>query len=169
MPRSFVLSFVLILMFSCKTNDDPSSICQGIIDFGIPSIFLIELVDSEGNNLVENGTYLEEQITARLNGAILSEDLINTTHTEMQNVITLFPVGNEGANQYLINLSETETDTLDFTLEFIEIERLSEGSLYCGTRSDLASVNYNQNEVDISSISLDSLSPITITVIKSTN
>lgn len=169
MCKKFVICFVLIVLFSCKTNDDPSSKCQGIIDFGIPSIFLIELVDSEGNNLVENGYYTEEQITVRLNGAILSEDLINTTHTEMQNVITLFPVGNEGPNQYLIELSETDTDTLDFTLEFIEIERLSEGSLYCGTRAALSSVNYNQSVVDISSISLDSLIPITITIIKSAN
>lgn len=169
MGKNFVICLALVVLFSCKTNDDPSSTCQGIIDFAPPGIFLIELVDSEGNNLVENGTYLEEQIRARLNGAILSEDLINTTYAEKENVITLFALGNEGPNQYLIDLSETETDTLDFTLEFLEIEQVVDGSLFCGTRAVLASVNYNQTEVDISSISQDSLSLIDITAIKNIN
>jgi len=169
MGKRFIICIVVLLLLCCKTNDDPSSTCQGTINYGPPGIFLIELVDSEGNNLVENGYYIDEQIMARLNGAILSEDLINNTYTDVQNVITLFAVGNEGPNQYLIDLSETETDTLDFTLEFIEVEQLVDESLFCGTKAVLASVNYNQTEVDITSISQDSLSPINITAIKNIN
>ena len=108
--KKLISSFILgLLLLSCGSDDnDP---CNGaIIDPIVQSIF-IELLDNEGNNLIENGTFPAEDISAELNGFIITP-VVLTEFESIENLITLNIVGSKGENTWLIRLNEQETDTL---------------------------------------------------------
>ncbi len=112
--------FTLVLLFlSCGGSDDnnPCSFPHGVVIDPIVQSIFIELVDNQGNNLIENGTFLAEDITAEFNGFLITP-VVFTEIEGLENLIALNFVGSGGETTWLINLNEQETDTLvlDLTL-----------------------------------------------------
>ena len=176
MQKRVIFFLIINIFLSCASDEDnlvEEIRCEGIIDFAPPAVFLIELLDDTGANLIENGFYSEDQIKVKLNGFAWNEKIVNSTATNIENVIALFPAGDKAVNQYLITLSQTETDTLNFTLLFKDVSREEdEGRIVCGTQLILESASYNQIEIDVSNTTLKESRPIpviSIEVIKETD
>ena len=142
--------------------------CGGIIDFLPTAFFTIELVDENGTNLIENNFYQEDLLELQLNGTQWNDGI-----RIQDNIITLYPAGSEGDNRYLIHLSETETDTLDYNFTYDKVKSRIDGILFCGDLVELNSASYNQTSVDIPKVSQSSQDSIpliiSITVVKSGN
>ncbi len=102
-----LLSFVL---FSCN-SDDVDCISEPIFNGAI----VIELVNVDGENLIENGTYNAEDITIAFNDSLLT-GVVTTDFPEIANRIVLNIFGQDGDNTFDINLSDTETDELILNL-----------------------------------------------------
>ncbi|NER14327.1 hypothetical protein GWK08_12815 [Leptobacterium flavescens] len=109
--KKISLLLCLFLFISCDNSDDLDC---ALISFA-PQLFFIELVDDQGNNLIENGTYVREDIEVFFNdfnvgGATGPED------TSFENLIFLTLMGESGDNEFRIELSDTETDILNLNL-----------------------------------------------------
>ncbi len=105
------------MLFSCN-SDDSETICNPTLV--IESILFIELVNTEGENLIENGIYNPDDITIGFNGNIFT-GVVFTGVQGVENVIVLNVFGEEGDNTFDINLSDTETDTLILNISKEEI------------------------------------------------
>ncbi|TMM59250.1 hypothetical protein FEE95_07400 [Maribacter algarum] len=162
---------VLYTLFSCNNDDrviEEEEACVGIVDFAPSTVFLIELVDENGTNLIENGSYADDQFRLQLNGSYWNDGLGESD----EKFIRLYPAGSAGDNRYLIHLSESETDTLDYNISFLEVRSRSDSGLFCGEKIVLNSVSYNQIAVDttkVEQVSPNLISVIPITVVKDTN
>jgi hypothetical protein len=102
-----LLSFVL---FSCN-SDDVDCTSEPIFNGAI----VIELVNVDGENLIENGAYNAEDITIAFNDSLLT-GVVTTDLPEIANRIVLNIFGEDGDNTFDINLSDTETDELVLNL-----------------------------------------------------
>jgi len=154
------------LFLSCSLDDDSNNECIGVIDFIGPPSFLIELLDEDGNNLIENGFFPENQITAIINGEPFNSKVANPDFLDIENVVFLSSAESAENNRWLLKLSETDTDTLDFSLTFKEVRQGdNDNGFLCGTFATLVSANYNGIEINIDQIS-DTGSFFPITVIK---
>ncbi|MCM4158680.1 hypothetical protein DHB64_02080 [Antarcticibacterium sp. W02-3] len=107
-------------MISCNSNDD--EIDCSLIDIA-PQLFYMEYIDEDGNNLLDNGTYDREEIEVTLGGVVMGEVY---THPE-KSFLVIYEYGQlqNNENDYIINLSSTETDIMQ--LEY------SQKSGICGT------------------------------------
>ena len=158
----------LCALFSCNNDDlviEEEEACVGVIDFAPSAVFLIELIDENGTNLIENGFYAEDQFRLQLNGSYWNDGLVVSD----EKFIRLYPAGGTGDNRYLIHLSESETDTLDYNISFLEVKSRSDRGLFCGEKIVLNSVRYNQIEIDTIKVPQSSGIPtpaIPITVVK---
>lgn len=114
--KLFSLTLCLLCLLSCK-NDDESGIDCALFDPFIKSLH-IKLVDNNGNNLIENKTYIADNIKVRINGSEYTNVVFKDVE-EIKNLITLNLLGTTGENIYAIELSNTEIDTLilNLTLE----------------------------------------------------
>lgn len=108
----FTLLFVVTLI-SCSSEDD--EIDCGVIDM-VPEVFFIEYLDNEGNNLLDNGTYIHEEIEITVDGEVVGEVFTNTEETFL--IIPEFNAVQKNESEYLIKLSPTETDVMQ--LEYSE-------------------------------------------------
>ena len=163
--------FAFIMLLSCGKNDDITSSldgeCVGIIDTAPPGIFYIELVDSIGNNLIENGFYDRTKITTKLNGDEFDyQTLRSNENSDLENLLVVSTIGNEGDNRWLLTLSETDVDTLDFKMSNEMIRHLSDGSLFCGDRFILNSASYSGANIVFEESKVDTFLKIPITVVK---
>ncbi|MEM9078086.1 MAG: hypothetical protein AAGC43_13670 [Bacteroidota bacterium] len=153
-----LISFLILssLLLSCGGDDnDP---CDGVITDPIVQSIFIELLDNEGNNLIENGTFPAEDITAEFNGFIITP-VVFTEFEAIKNLITLNIVGSEGENTWLINLNEQETDTLVLDLALNTVE--------CGfTSFTVISVFYNGVQQTLITNSDNPSGDITIQVVR---
>ncbi len=105
-----LLSFIL---FSCANDDnDPEIACDLIQAIG--SNLYIDLVNGQGENLIENGTYNPNDITIDFNGNTFTG--VITGVEGIQNFVTVGVFGDDGDNTLEIRLSDTETDTLVMNL-----------------------------------------------------
>ncbi len=164
--------FLSSLIVSCSKSEDPlDSECQGIIDTAPPGVFYIELVDSIGNNLIENGFYMRSQITTKLNEEDFDhQTLISYEDSNLENLLVVYPIGKDGDNRWLLNLSETDVDTLDFNMSSEDIRYVSDGVLFCGGRFVLNSASYNGKNINLEEIlTIDPMLKIYIPVLKSIN
>jgi hypothetical protein len=131
--KFFLLLFCYISLFSCKNDDEPEIDCA-LYDPFIRSLF-IKLIDSEGQNLIENNTYMADDITVLFNGYTYTNVVFNDVQG-IENLITLSVIGIDGDNTLKIKLSEEITDTL--------ILNLTADSQVCGwTFFTLNSATYN--------------------------
>ncbi len=151
MRKVTVFCFTIFLI-SCGSNDDLlEGECVGVIDYANAGIFQIELVDSMGNNLIQDSLYDPYQITASINGEANSGVFDNFDTAVSRDTIRLYTIGNEGFNRWLLHLSQTDTDTLDFTLSYKEERVLYDDGIFCGSRQILNSASYNGNPLEFTS------------------
>ena len=150
--RKAIVFFSAIFLISCgKTDDSLEGECVGIIDFANAGIFQIELVDAIGNNLIQDGLYNPNLITASINGVANGGVFQNFDASVSRDTIRLYTVGSEGTNRWLLHLSEMDTDTLDFNLSNKDERALFDGDLFCGTRHILNTASYNGQPIEFTS------------------
>jgi hypothetical protein len=90
-----LLKFLFAIFFvSCGKNEGPlDSECFGVIDTEAPGVFYIELVDAEGNNLIENGYYDKGRITTILNGDDFDyQTLSSDENSNLENLLVVAPI-----------------------------------------------------------------------------
>lgn len=104
--------FCFLLIWSCKT--DKEDIDCALFDPAISSLF-IKLVDTEGNNLIENETYIADDIVIRYNDSEFKNVVFKNVES-LNNLIALNLIGVTGDNQFEIELSGEETDALVLNL-----------------------------------------------------
>jgi hypothetical protein len=123
----------VLCLTSCKNHDKEEIDCA-LFDPAISNLF-IKLIDAEGNNLIENETYIADDITVLFNESTYTNVVYNDV-LGIENLIILNLIGIDGDNTVKINLSNDITDTL--------ILNLTAESEVCGwTFFTLNSATYN--------------------------
>lgn len=112
--RILTLLFCLIFIQSCK-NDDETCDYALYDPVALRTVF-IKLVDTNGNNLIENETYNSNNIEVSFNGYTNTSPFFENT-PELENLIAVTVIGIEGDNTYEIKLNNTITDTLILNLD----------------------------------------------------
>ena len=121
----------VLCLTSCKNKEE---IDCALFDPAISNLF-IKLIDAEGNNLIENETYIADDITVLFNESTYTNVIYNDVQG-IENLIVLNLIGINGDNTIKINLSNDITDTL--------ILNLTTESEVCGwTFFTLYSATYN--------------------------
>ena len=107
--------FILLslFLFSCSSDDEPVVACD--LKQAIQSNLYIDLVNGQGENLIEKGTYNPDDITIDFNGSTFTGTVF-TGVQGIENFIAIGIFGEDGENTLEIHLSETETDTLVMNL-----------------------------------------------------
>jgi hypothetical protein len=111
MKVQYILLFFLLL--GCKKEDDTAIDCS-FIELAAQNFF-IELLSAEGDNLIENGTFKQDEIIVLRDGTTA----VNTIFNEVQgseNVITIDLYGTDGDMLFTVDLNETVRDTLVLNL-----------------------------------------------------
>ncbi len=127
MSKLLPLLFLALFFTSCNQDDD------ACLSFAPPEFF-IELLDSEGNNLIENGTFIGPEITV-LTQNVLMSGVVFPGLEEVENLIVIELLGLDGDNEYQINLSDSVTDIL--------ILNLSVENHECGPVKTVNTATYN--------------------------
>lgn len=103
--KKFTFIFAILLcFFNCKEDN----LCYGD-PFEI-SLF-IEIIDSNGNNLITNNTFSSENIITRFNGYENKSPVVESL-LDKENLIQVDVIGIEGDNTFEIQLSNSITDIL---------------------------------------------------------
>lgn len=102
--HSISIIFCLV-MVSCNSNDNDGVDCQ-LFDPAFET-FSIELLDSDSNNLIENGTYDREEVQILYNGRSIG--FINNT-------ISFETVG-DGETIFTVFLNDATKDTLELDVD----------------------------------------------------
>lgn len=113
MKKLYLLLLCISLFISC-TKEEVTIQCANIDP--ITQTLFIELVDDQGNNLIENGTFIAEDIIIRIGDF----DFTNVVFNEIpgaESLIVLELFGEQGDNTLEIVLSDTVTDTLVLNLD----------------------------------------------------
>lgn len=124
--NKFFLLFLLLLI-SCNNDDDVD--CS-LIDCYIVGL-LVELVDADGNNLIENGTYSRNDIKVYKDGDLIAKVYETSEFNNLIN-IPLFLGGGNVDFEIILNTEETDLLTLDL---FPKIVRECCTSDYKATRA----------------------------------
>lgn len=118
MKKIALILFLLLFVLSCKNDDDNEVDCS-VLDIAPPNIY-IELVDGDGNNLIENKTYIADNITITFNDFVI-ENVVFKNVPSIKNFIALSVFGNEGDNTFDVHLSDSETDKLTLNLSRAQV------------------------------------------------
>lgn len=102
-----------LLSISCNNTD-----C--ITDDPIFRSLFVKLVDSDGNNLIENGTFNSEAIIYQFSDATYTGVVFNDVQG-LENLIIINLRGPELSHSYEIQLSESQIDILELSL--LEIDK----------------------------------------------
>ena len=132
--KLFSFLLCLVLLYSCSSDDD--LVCS----INSNNIF-VKLVDNEGNNLIENETYLADEIVVRFNAAYEFTNVVFNEVEGLENLIAINIFGEQGNNTFEIQLSDSETDTLILNLNKEIIDGPCGNVYYI-----LNSVTYNGND-----------------------
>ncbi len=108
--KCFIALLYILLLQSCKTNDD--IICGDPIQFGNA---FINIVDNNGNNLIENGTFNSDDIKVTFNGYTHTRPFFENS-LKFENLIFVTVVGEEGDNEFKVQLSDSISDNLFLNL-----------------------------------------------------
>ena len=120
MKRISLFILLSFFLFSCANDDNEPEIACDLID-AISSNLFIELINTEGENLIENGMYNPNDITIDFNGNTFT-NVVFTEVEGIQDFVAVSIFGDDGDNTIEIRLSETETDTLVMNLTRMETE-----------------------------------------------
>lgn len=173
MKKVFLYFFAFFLILSCSSDDNSSNEeCGGVIDFIGPQSFLVEIVDENDTNLIENGFYEKDLISASINGEVFIADDLMPDFIETKNTLflqTIFGAGENG--QWIINLSETDKDTLNYVLSITEVRDRIDNVLFCGSSLNLIGADYNGNSISVTRppTEINRYNAITIKVVKETD
>ena len=145
MKRLIHLVCLVVLFTACSEKEEFQD-CIGIIDFIGPPGFQLKFVDNNENNLIENEYFDSDIISSSINGQSYTGQIVGFDSEPFQNIVILPPgIGNEGKNTWILKLSESEIDTLNFTLVYREVKQ--DG--LCGTNSSVETATYNGNAIDL--------------------
>jgi hypothetical protein len=151
MRKANIFLITIYLLCSCsKTEKGPiiEEQCAGVIDFVGPPTFSLVLVDLKGNNLIENGFFKKDEISATMNGVITENDIVKSDSVRLHPISFLTDAEVVETNyRWLLKLSNTDTDTLDYFLSFDEVKDRVEDKLFCGTLVKLDSARYNNVKI----------------------
>lgn len=132
----------MVVVISCKKKDS----CDNFTLDLIQQTLVVQIIDSDGNNLIENGTYDATEVFTERNGDIRKPVVFNETELpdlpeELKNVIIvdLFDSKPEG-KIIKIHLNDDEIDILSMDLKV-----LSEGC--SGAFYEILEIIYNQETV----------------------
>ncbi|MFT5892526.1 MAG: hypothetical protein ACI9Y7_002637 [Dokdonia sp.] len=111
-----IYTFILfsVLLFSCNTDDSEPEIACSLELIAFSNLF-IELVNAQGENLIENETFQADAITIDFNENTFT-NVVFTDVPGIENFIALNIFGEDGDNTFEINLSDTESDMLVLNL-----------------------------------------------------
>nr|WP_299340230.1 hypothetical protein [Allomuricauda sp.] len=142
MKKFTALLALVLLLVSCNGDD-----CDDFVPDILTQFLYIELVDANGANLIENGTYAITNIFTERNGnrfpAVVFTDNETFIAPEQRYKIEIGVVGNTGSNNtWTIELSDSETDTLQLNLA-IE-SRDCNGTFY-----QIREAQYNDTSVNV--------------------
>jgi|TARA_R110002051_G_scaffold3395_1_gene18367 hypothetical protein len=149
-----LLVMVLFLVTSCSTDDGGEVQCREI---PVPNkIIFIELVNADGINLIENETYIADDILIFIGDSTTTSVFFND-NPDLDNLIAVSVSGEDGDNIFRIQLSDIEEDILKLNLSVTR----SEGP--CPTRiTTLNSITYN----DVLQVPEDFFENCKITIVK---
>lgn len=142
---------IAVLFTACTDKEELDGNCIGIIDFIGPPSFQLKFIDNNENNLIENGYFDSDLISASINSQSFSGQITDFDGEGLQNIVILpSGIGNEGKNTWLLKLSEDETDTLEYSLVYTEVRQGRGGNgFFCGTMSSVETALYNGNPIDL--------------------
>lgn len=115
---------VLLISQACKKDDPCSPLDGAMYTSPVVPYISIELVDTEDNNLIANGTFTPSVIMVSVNG---SEEQYGVFLGETK--ITIFPSGEKPSQIAVIKLNETMIDILEFNVTIEKNECNSIGYL----------------------------------------
>ena len=143
--KKLVLLLGLVCCYSCVDDNFVDDNCDGVAipSFTAPNI-AIELIDAEGNNLIENGTLDASTIT-------IASDIFDGTISPLfsDTIFRVEYLNDTRIISYEINLSESRTDIL--ILDVSERNTLSDNGCFILPDPILNSASYNdvmQNIID---------------------
>ena len=154
MKKFVLLVLVLIVSFSCNNDDDNVDCSLGIPE--PPKTLFIDLIDTDGNNLIENETYNPEEIFVRFGNTVIT-GVVFTEVQEVENFIALSVIGQEGENTFEIVLNSEDTDTV-----VLDISKPADSGSCPSSVFNLDAVTYN----DISQTIQDFNGEFLITVVR---
>ncbi|WP_350289755.1 hypothetical protein [uncultured Croceitalea sp.] len=124
MKRIVLYITAFLILLSCSTDDssNPCALPVGASVDAITQSIYIELVNSDGTNLITNNTYSGLDIIAEKNGFIIRPVVFDAAQIpslpeSVKDIIVLELFGQEGANTWSIQLNENETDVLVIDLK----------------------------------------------------
>ncbi|MFS4468836.1 hypothetical protein [Maribacter sp. 2210JD10-5] len=149
MNISSLLTFLIILFLSCNNNDsDP---CEGLVLDVIQQTLIIEIIDANGNNLIENGTYAALTIFTERNGfqtipVVFDKAQLPSVSEELKNVVVV-PIfdGNTISHTVNIHLNQDEIDVLTMDIR-------AESMGCSGTFYEILEIGYNEEKIDFQDI-----------------
>jgi len=145
--KLFRLSLVLLFLVACE--DSLSFDCSTVLC--AQDAFQVILVDTAGNNLIDNGTFERSEISVLQNGVIVGgvSNIPESDNTILINLET------RGTSTFEIRLSETEVD-------FLSLNLTTNGDSQCCLNFDANSAIYNGEEAVISDGVFQGIEAITI-------
>jgi hypothetical protein len=149
MNFKFSVVIIVVLSFTCCNNDNSDIDCS-LVDCAAQS-FTIELIDSEGLNLIANGTYSKDEITVQKGSNDLTLNFIEA------DFIFFYPSGEEGNNSYEIKLNASETDIL-----ILDLSKMGSGNECCGPFFRINSALFNGVEQEVFEDDISSFEKIVV-------
>lgn len=118
-----ILSFLLLPLVLVSCNDDDP--CEDVRIDVLNQFLYVEIMDADGNNLIQNGTYALDEVFTERNGdrfpAVIYTEEATFIDPSFQYKIEIGVVGDTNSdNIWTITLSSSEIDTLRMDLGILE-------------------------------------------------
>lgn len=134
MVKFILASFSLLFLMTCdKEIEDCSAVSC------LAQTITLEVVDSEGADLIENGTYPIEHISVAK-----GENEVNAYQDALATGVQFFLSGTEGENIYTLTLNDAETETLVLNLSIA-----NPGSECCSPIFEIDDATYNGSTIEV--------------------
>lgn len=132
-------SLISIFIFTGCTNDNGTLVQCAAIDYAVPGL-LIEIVDTNGNNLLDNETYNSNEISV-----VIDNDNISRIVKEDNRTYIIISLTDSIKNKELkVILSPSETDTMT-----VQLKNITTGAPCYFLFSEATGVIYNENSLPL--------------------
>ena len=138
MNYKLILSvFILLFVSSCKIDD---GLDCSLVDCAAGQVISLEFLNSEGTNLISNGTYSLEDIEVTV-----GTNKLELIEFDADKLVTFFLSEKQGETTYNINFKALEiTDTL-----VLNLTQTSTAADCCGPYFQINSATYNGESQEI--------------------